>query len=354
MRKLIKAGSDYSSLRDWSKALIRKFDQDMDGIISFQELCDGLKSMEINLALKERVALMKKLDMNRDGEISDTELYKALSSVEQVVNREVVDSALRKIVSGSADYANLKEYTKSLIKRFDGNQDGFISITELAEGLRRMGISLNSREVAAMMDKLDLDKNGEVSQEELYKVLLGYEMLGQPRINAAQVSVDQALKKLASGAETFTSMREYVKFLIKQFDSNNDGIINFEELNSGLRSLGINLNQIEAQALMKKLDLNRDGRITDDELLKIMQGQQSEVLPPGQLNQVVEQALRKIASGTDDYNDLRGYARSLIKKFDRNQDGQIQFKELCDGLRTMNIYLTKREQEALMRKLDIN
>lgn len=178
LRKLIKAGSDFSNLREWAKALIRKFDKNMDGIISFQELCDGLKSMDINLALKDRVALMKKLDMNRDGEISDTELYKALSTVEQVVNREVVDSALKKIVAGSIDYANLKEYTKSLIKRFDGNQDGLISMSELSEGLRRMGISLNSREVAAFMDKLDLDKNGEVTQDELYKVLLGYEMIG--------------------------------------------------------------------------------------------------------------------------------------------------------------------------------
>jgi hypothetical protein len=35
LRKLIKAGGDFSSLRDWSKALIRKFDKNMDGIISF-------------------------------------------------------------------------------------------------------------------------------------------------------------------------------------------------------------------------------------------------------------------------------------------------------------------------------
>lgn len=326
----------------------------MDGIISFQELCDGLKAMDINLVLKDRVALMKKLDMNRDGEISDTELYKALSSVEQVVNREVVDSALKKIVAGAVDYANLKEYTKSLIKRFDGNQDGLVSMSELSEGLRRMGISLNSREVAALMDKLDLDKNGEITQEELYKVLLGYEILGQPRMNAAQLSVDQALKKLASGADTFSSMREYVRFLIKQFDSNNDGIINFEELSAGLRSLGINLNQVEAQALMKKLDLNRDGRISEDELLKILSGATSEIMAPGVLHQAIEQALKKIATGADDYNDLRGYAKSLIKRFDRNQDGQIQFKELCDGLKTMNIYLTTREKEALMKKLDTN
>ena len=296
--------------------------------------------MNINLALKDRVSLMKKLDMNRDGEISDVELYRALQTVDQQVSREVVDSALKKIVSGASDFANMKEYTKSLIKRFDGNQDGFISMSELSEGLRRMGISLNSREVAALMEKLDLDKNGEITQEELYKVLIGYEAYALPKLNAAQVSVDQAIKKLASGAETFSNMREYVRFLIKQFDSNNDGIINFEELTTGLRSLGINLNQIEAQALMKKLDLNRDGRISDDELMKILSGKTGDIIPPALLPQVVDQALKKIATGADDYSDMKGYAKSLIRKFDRNNDGQIQFKELANGLKTMNIYLT--------------
>jgi Ca2+-binding EF-hand superfamily protein len=75
--------------------------------------------MEINLALKDRVALMKKLDMNRDGEISENELYKALSTVDVAINRDAVDSALRKIASGSNDYANMKVYSKALIKRFD-------------------------------------------------------------------------------------------------------------------------------------------------------------------------------------------------------------------------------------------
>jgi len=64
--------------------------------------------------------------------------------------------------------------------------------------------------------------------------------------------------------------------------------------------------------------------------------------------------LKKIASGADDFNNMKGYAKQLMKKFDRNSDGIISFKELCDGLRTMGINLTQREREALMKKLDTN
>lgn len=65
-------------------------------------------------------------------------------------------------------------------------------------------------------------------------------------------------------------MREYVKFLIKRFDGNSDGIVSFEELTSGLRSLHINLTNREKISLMKKLDLNKDGELSADELHKVL------------------------------------------------------------------------------------
>ena len=68
-------------MRALSKRLIRKFDLDSDGIISFKELSNGLKSLNIFLTGDERDALMNKLDTNKDGDISEKELYKALSSV---------------------------------------------------------------------------------------------------------------------------------------------------------------------------------------------------------------------------------------------------------------------------------
>lgn len=61
-------------MKDYAKTLIRKFDKDSDGIISFQELCDGIRNMSILLTQPEREALMKKIDINKDGSISAKEL----------------------------------------------------------------------------------------------------------------------------------------------------------------------------------------------------------------------------------------------------------------------------------------
>lgn len=80
--------------------------------------------------------------------------------------------------------------------------------------------------------------------------------------------MDNALKKIASGAEDFSSVKEYVKNLMNRFDSNNDGFISFEELTSGLKTIKINLSSQEKQALMNRLDFNRDGEISEEEIFK--------------------------------------------------------------------------------------
>lgn len=43
----------------------------------------------------------------------------------------------------------------------------------------------------------------------------------------------------------------------------------------------------------------------------------------GGVANIVEQTLKKIASGADDTNDMREYSKKLIRKFDKNSDGLI-------------------------------
>ena len=41
-------------MKEYVNALMKKFDQDGDGMITFNELCDGLKKLNIHLTLKEK------------------------------------------------------------------------------------------------------------------------------------------------------------------------------------------------------------------------------------------------------------------------------------------------------------
>lgn len=55
-----------------------------------------------------------------------------------------------------------------------------------------------------------------------------------------------------------------------QFDKNKDGYITEKELLSVMQSLGQNPTKEEVKALFKEADLNGDGQITSDEFIEIM------------------------------------------------------------------------------------
>jgi Ca2+-binding EF-hand superfamily protein len=85
---------------------------------------------------------MRKLDVDKDGEITHVELARALGTVEVQMNNEAVDTCLRKLAAGAENFNNMREYVKELVRRFDDNSDGLLSVKELADGLRKMNIFL--------------------------------------------------------------------------------------------------------------------------------------------------------------------------------------------------------------------
>lgn len=129
LRKIVRMGSNYSSLREYVRILIKRWDTNNDGVISFQEVCEGLKQMEINLQLKDRVALMKKLDLNKDGRITEEELYKVLGgNGSGPGDMSIVNQTIVKIAGGAQDLTNMRQYARELIRRFDTDSDGVISL----------------------------------------------------------------------------------------------------------------------------------------------------------------------------------------------------------------------------------
>lgn len=53
--------------------------------------------------------------------------------------------------------------------------------------------------------------------------------------------------------------------MMERFDINGDGSISIEELGLGLKSIGVKISEKEKLALMKELDKDRDGGISEQE-----------------------------------------------------------------------------------------
>lgn len=122
---MLSGARSFSSLKDYTKHLIKKFDRDNDGIITFSELCDGLQKINITVNSGDRKALMDRLDIDKDGKITEHELYRVLSGE---VSHEIIDQAIQKIAKGAKSYTSMAEYVKDLVRKFDRNSDGYLSL----------------------------------------------------------------------------------------------------------------------------------------------------------------------------------------------------------------------------------
>ncbi len=182
--KLRRGAEKYHSVTEYVNYLFEQFAKSNSSFMSFHELLNCLKNFSFNLTQVERIALMKKMDDNGDNQISKEEFYNALMSSGQASGERHsprggmggeddprVDQALQKIKAGASKFKNLPEYVKHIMKKLDTNKDGLLSINELAEGLREMGIKIFKGEQAALMRRLDDDRDGAISYDELLRGL---------------------------------------------------------------------------------------------------------------------------------------------------------------------------------------
>jgi calcium-dependent protein kinase len=204
------------------------------------------------------------------------------------------------------------------------------------------------------MKHLDVDCDGAVSRDEIFNALV-VDARHQRSHHFSKVNVDHLLKRIKQGAEKFRSLEEFCHYIFKKMDIDKSGTLSFNELSAGLTDMGIEISQKEKHELMKKLDDDADGEIAFDEFYNGLSNV-SKFSQPDQMNPSdyvnIDHALIKIARGAEQYKCIEDYIILLFRKFDINKDGALSFKELRDGLMSLNVHLADNEMHALFHKLD--
>ncbi|GKC59852.1 calmodulin-like protein 3 [Tanacetum coccineum] len=135
---------------------------------------------------------------------------------------------------------------RRVFQMFDRNGDGKITKQELAKSLENLGIYIPDDDLAQMIEKIDVNKDGFVDMEEfgeLYQTILGER-------------------------DEEEDMRE----AFNVFDQNRDGFITVEELRSVLSSLGLRQGRSieECRLMIKKVDEDGDGMVNYKEFKQMM------------------------------------------------------------------------------------
>ncbi|CAI9760685.1 unnamed protein product [Fraxinus pennsylvanica] len=137
---------------------------------------------------------------------------------------------------------------KRVFEMFDQNGDGRITKKELNDSLEKMGIFIPDKELAQMIEKIDVNADGCVDIDEfdeLYQRIMNEKNEDEDMLDAFNV-----------------------------FDQNGDGFITVDELKSVLASLGLKQGRTaeDCKNMILKVDVDGDGAVNFAEFKQMMKG----------------------------------------------------------------------------------
>ena len=226
-----------------------------------------------------------------------------------------------------------------LFREWDDDSDGLISCAEFRRALPMLGVKVNVADVDALFKSFDVDGSGEISYEEMHK------MLREKMIHYRGIDIDKTLKpgamgkiiaeaknKIAlrggvltcdlsqigqslrgrdlEGADIVQALTEALAVqhgrvidLFREWDDDSNGLISRFEFCRALPMLGVKVDIADADAVFKSFDVDSSGEISFEELQgKLRESLLSskgidinDTLKPGAMGKILSEAKNKIA-----------------------------------------------------------
>ena len=133
---------------------------------------------------------------------------------------------------------------KEAFNIFDKDKDGYITIKELDQIMKKLGQAPTESELQNMINEVDIDGNGTIDFREFLGIMT---------------------KKLKE-----TDSEDELIEVFKIFDSDGNGLINSNELLNVMVTLGENANKTDIEELIKEVDHDGDGFINFEEFIRLI------------------------------------------------------------------------------------
>ena len=151
--------------------------------------------------------------------------------------------------------------------------------------MRSLGQNPKEEELRDMINEIDEDGNGTVDFEEflimMSKKLKDHDSEEELRYCNLlhQVFVDQIALEITIILMTFHSNKKFLVCVIREafkvFDSDGNGFINASELRQVMMNLGEKLSEEEVEMMIKEADTNGDGLVNYEEFINMMNAKQN-------------------------------------------------------------------------------
>ncbi|XP_022149001.1 probable calcium-binding protein CML16 [Momordica charantia] len=133
--------------------IFRRFDMNSDGSLTQLELGALLRSLGIKPSGDQLHSLLSNMDSNGNGSIEFEELVNAI------------------LPDMNDDILVNQEQLLEVFRSFDRDGNGYITASELAGSMAKMGQPLSYRELSEMMRLADIDGDGVISFNEFTTVM---------------------------------------------------------------------------------------------------------------------------------------------------------------------------------------
>ena len=143
----------------------------------------------------------------------------------------------------SGNDKNSKEYIEAF-ERFDKDYDGFISIDDFAEIMKKVGKNINQGEMQDLVGEINPNENGMIDLKEY-------------------LSIMQRRKRDKDCDEDLLT-------IFKIIDKDENDLIGHDELLNFMNSLGHKVSEEETEEMIKEFDGDGDGYCTFKEFVKMI------------------------------------------------------------------------------------
>jgi Ca2+-binding EF-hand superfamily protein len=208
---------------------------------------------------------------------------------------------------------------EDVFNRYDLDGDGVMTKNEFLQACSDYKISIQPSVLNQIFDLIDFNRSGAVSINEF-------------ALRLPSSRPDQEVRK--RNLDITQQLEEEIEKLFKLFDLNGDGWMSEDEISQAFKAYGIVLPPQEVQSIIRKMDINRDGKIQYSEFRSVM-----------------EDTIKKdILNNEDHMQDLRQkFIEADIMKL-----GYLTPSQVSGVLTQMQINLNPTEFNSLIDMADTN
>jgi Ca2+-binding EF-hand superfamily protein len=292
------------------RALFAQIDSEGVGVISVEELVEGVERSGLNTQEQAVKGLMIDASRNETGRVT-------LGEFRELVIKHFEGGTDDMTPEEKARHKRSQRKLKTieaLFEKMDEDGSGSVSSEEMTDAMIRVGLASSQQEIDDILARGDSDGDGELTFNEFMNCFAGLE-----------------LEEFTPEEKMRMQKRAELTALFHQIDADDSGICTRAEMQTGLIEAGVVSTVSQVEALLSRGDDDGDGQLT-------------------------------LAEFIDCFDDLRETAElspehrltSLFRSLDDDGGGWVDSRELYEGLQGVGVSASYDEIKELLLAGDVD